>query len=61
MTAGRKTQFLTRAQGMPTKMEEQLQKKIKEFIWDKKVSNSKKKGNKPNSDQRLPKNGTRQA
>ena len=38
MIAGGKTQFLTRAQGMPNEVADQLQKMINEFSWEKKVS-----------------------
>ena len=38
MIAGGKTQFLTRAQGMPNEIVDQLQRVINEFSWEKKVS-----------------------
>ena len=38
MIAGGKTQFLTRAQGMPDEIADQLQKMINEFAWEKNVS-----------------------
>ena len=41
MIAGGKTQFLTRAQGMPNEVTDQLQKMINEFSWEKKVSSMK--------------------
>jgi len=38
MIAGGKTQFLTRAQGMPRKIQDEIQKMINEFVWEKMVS-----------------------
>ena len=38
MIAGGKTQFLTHAQGMPNKVQDEIQKMINKFIWEKEVS-----------------------
>ena len=38
MIAGGKTQFLTRAQGMPVEVADNLQKMINEFTWEKNLS-----------------------
>jgi ribonuclease HI len=41
MIAGGKTQFLSRAQGMPERIQNELQKLINSFVWEKEISSMK--------------------